>query len=94
MFKPWFFGVSIVSDTVFNYIVKFKQKSTNIFKSILEIIIYLILIFACFIFNEQIICNSCGLNKNCEEEIIMRSNVEFKTLLIEEVSESEESFSN
>jgi hypothetical protein len=94
LFKPWFFGVSIVSDTVFNYIVKFKQKSTNIFKSILEIIIYLILIFACFIFNEQIICNSCGLNKNCEEEIIMRSNVEFKTLLIEEVSESEESLSN
>ena len=93
LFKPWFYGVTIVSDSLFNNYIENPSKVLNI-KSIIEIIIYLILIFACLIFNEQILCNSCDLSKNCKEEIINRSITEFKSLLIEELSESDDCSSN
>lgn len=48
--------------------------------NIIEIIIYIILIFACLIFNEQIICNFWGLNKNTKKEITNRAKNETKKL--------------
>ena len=48
---------------------------------IITIIIYILLIFQCFIFNEQIICNFCGLNKNTKNEISERSEKETNTIL-------------
>ena len=91
LFKPWFYGVAIAIDSLYENINE-NHKQLLSFKSIFEIIIYFILIFACLIFNEQIICNLCELNRNCEVEIINRSNLEFKSLYKEELSDVDSYF--
>ena len=48
--------------------------------NIIEIIIYIILIFACLIFNEQIICNFWELSKNTKKEIMNRAKNETQNL--------------
>ena len=81
LFKPWFFGITAVMNGLFNCI---HSIIVNLFESQFNIIlitqffIYIILIFACLIFNEQIICNFWGLNKNTKIEIISRATEEIE----------------
>ena len=81
LFKPWFFGITAVMNGLFNcihsIIVNLFEKQFNIIL-ITQFFIYIILIFACLIFNEQIICNFWGLNKNTKIEIISRATEEIE----------------
>ena len=85
LFKPWFFEISNVIKVFFLFI--YKEISEHGFKDIftlensIQIIIFIILIFACLIFNEQIICNFWGLNKNTQKNITNRSLMELKNML-------------
>ena len=77
LFRPWFYGVSAVINGLFLYII-------NIFPNLkIEILfIYIFLIFQCLIFNEQIICNFWGLNKNTKREISKRADMEMESSAI------------
>ena len=58
-----------------------------------DILVFVILIFFCLVFNEQIICNFCGMNDNTKNEISERGNKEINDILIEELDdESSNSF--
>ncbi len=74
LFRPWFYGVSAVINGLFLYII-------NIFPNLkIEILfIYIFLIIQCLIFNEQIICNFWGLNKNTKREISKRADMEMES---------------
>ena len=84
LFKPWSYGITAVINgllTIFHGIfnIIFGQNQFNIFL-LFQIIIYIILFFACLIFNEQIICNFWGLNKYTKEEIINRASLDLKQI--------------
>ncbi len=89
LFKPWFFEISNVITAFFlfiylNIINEISEHSVkNIFtlKNSIQIILFIILIFACLIFNEQIICNFLGLNKNTHNNITTRSLMELIDML-------------
>ena len=83
LFKSWFYEISnvILAFLPFIYlninkISEFGFKNIFILNNIIQIINFIILIFACWIFNEQIICNFWGLNQNTHNNIIMRSHIE------------------
>ena len=84
LFKPWFFEISNVITAFFlfiylniiNEISEHGFKDIFTLKNIIQIIIFIILIFACLIFNEQIICNFWGLNKDTHKNIRTRSMME------------------
>ena len=69
-FSPELFAISDIWDpfSAFVYIcIRYKEKSW--LKIFLNIIGYLIIGIAAFIYNEIIVCNFCGLNENTWEEI-------------------------
>ena len=83
LFKPWAYAITAVINgllTTFNNIfdVIFSNNNFDIFL-LFQIVIYIILFFACLIFNEQIICNFWDLNHNTKEEIINRGVCELET---------------
>ena len=84
LFKPWFFEIQnvISSFLLFIYnIITIKKISKNGFENIfiiIQIINFIILLFACLIFNEQIICNFWRLNNNTFKNIIHRSHIDMK----------------
>ena len=89
LFKPWFFEISNVITAFFlfiylniiNEISEHGFKDIFTLKNIIQIIIFIILIFACLILNEQIICNFWGLNKNTQNNITTRSLMELIDML-------------
>ena len=76
LFKPWFYGVTAVINSLITFLLTTKLTQSNINNNIIIIIIYIILIFQCLIFNEQIICNFWGLNKNTKFKISLRGENE------------------
>ena len=83
LFKPWFFEIqNVISSFLLFIYLTIKKISENGFESIfilnniIQIINFIILLFACLIFNEQIICNFWGLNKNTQNNITTRSLME------------------
>ena len=83
-FKPWAYGITSVINGLLNTVhdilkVIFEKKKFKIFL-LLQIVIYIILIIACLIFNEQIICNFWGLNENTNEEITIRASLDVESV--------------
>ena len=66
---------------IINVISEHGFKDIFTLKNIIQIILFIILIFACLIFNEQIICNFWGLNQNTQKNITTRSLMELKKML-------------
>ncbi len=89
-FKPWYYGTTIIIDTIIFRIISIRKENKD-FK-LYEIFLYIILIFITFIFNEQIICNFWGLNKNTKIEIINRANIDTVKLLNDEELSNEKDF--
>ena len=80
LFKPCCYAITAVINgllNIFNDIfnIIFGQNQFNILL-LFQIIIYIILFFACLVFNEQIICNFWELNKYTKEEIINRAYID------------------
>ena len=85
LFKPWFFEIqNVISSFLLFIYLTIKKISENGFESIfilnniIQIINFIILLFACLIFNEQIICNFWGLNNNTFKNIIHRAHIDMK----------------
>ena len=89
-FKPWYYGTTIIIDTIIFRIICIRKENQN-FK-LYEIFLYIILIFTTFIFNEQIICNFWGLDKNTKIGIINRANIDTVKLLNDEELSIEKDF--
>ena len=90
-FKPWYYGTTIIIDTIIFRIIGIIRKENKDFQ-FFEIFLYIIVIFTTFIFNEQIICNFWGLNKNTKIEIINRANIDTVKLLNDEELFNEKDF--
>ena len=84
LFKPWFYGVSVAVFgfliSIFRFVPEEGYQNINFFRIIFEITIYVLLIFSCLIFNEQIICNLCDLNKGTKNAITERSKRELRLI--------------
>lgn len=91
-FKPWFYGVFSPIYGLLNTIYMIFTSNEEMNVNIIEIIIYIILIFACLIFNEQIICNFWELSKNTKKEIMNRAKNETQNLQ-QEISMTNTDFS-
>ena len=87
VFKPWFYGISTVITAVWTFLFSISPWSKNkpkIIHSIFQSIIYFFLIFACLIFNEQIICNFWELDKNTKNKIEERASREIYQIELSE----------
>ena len=92
-FKPWFFGITLAINALIYQFRIFSQKKNFKIYCFFDILVFVILIFFCLVFNEQIICNFCGMNDNTKNEISERGNKEINDILIEELDdESSNSF--
>ena len=80
-FRPWFFITSIVIEHISFVFIRNLFDENKLLQFIISIIIMLIELFFCFIFNEQIICYICGFNKNTKEEICKRGMTEINELI-------------
>ena len=85
LFKPWFFEIqNVISSFLLFIYLTIKKISENgfenifILNNIIQIINFIILLFACLIFNEQIICNFWRLNNNTFKNIIHRAHIDMK----------------
>ena len=98
LFKPWAYAITAVINgllTTFNDILNVILKINNFDILLLfQIVIYIILFFACLIFNEQIICNFWGLNKNTKEEIIFRASIDLEMADIDKIDLEENEINN
>ena len=89
LFKPWFYGTTIIVNTIIFRIINILTKNNKTKFHLYEIFIYIILILTTFIFNEQIICNFWGLNIDTKKEIINRSEKDTYNLLKYETNSSD-----
>ena len=65
-------------DKLFQYTLKPETFTENIFKSILQIFIFILLIIGICIHNEIIIINRCGLNEYTKNKIAQKGEEDFK----------------
>ena len=79
------FNKSVISESlagsIYEIINFFKEKenmshSTNIFVSIIEIILVILIAIGTLIYEEIIVINKCGLGKNVRESIIERGFID------------------
>ena len=69
-FSPELFAISDIWDPFSDFIfITIINDEKNWLKILLNVIGYLIIGIAAFIYNEIIVCNFCGLNENTREEI-------------------------
>jgi len=77
-FSPEVFAISdIISpylSMIYSWIIK---KETNPIKLVFYSVGYIIIIIASFIYNEIIVCNFCGLNKNTWKAIVKKANDDY-----------------
>ena len=86
-FQPCVYSVSAVTNGLLYSIYEILFETFNYYL-LIQIFIYLILIFACLVFNEQIICNFWNLNFNTNKDIERRAI--FDLNLINEIDKSDE----
>ena len=77
--------ISSIINWIFNYFIT-KNKEETTLNLILQGIGYFIILFSTLIYNEFIIFNFCGLNKNTIKNISERSNIEEIELNMERLS--------
>ena len=87
-FKPWFFGITLAINALIYQFRIFSQKKNSMIYCFFDILVFVILIFFCLVFNEQIICNFWGMNDNTKNEISERGNKEINDILIEELDDA------
>ena len=78
-FSPEVFAISDIISPFLSWItgVIEKRDNLNVIKSIFDCIGYIIIIIGSFIYNEIIVCNFWGLNKNTWKAIVKKANEDY-----------------
>ena len=83
-FSPILFFVTDIIYYLLYWIINISQKEYSIPKVILKTIVFFILILSALIYNEIIILNFCGLNKNTKKCLQERQNQDLSLIEIED----------
>ena len=76
-FSPELFAISDIFSPLFSFIALCIQtKETNTIKISLNVLGYLIIALASFLYNEIIVCNFCGLNENTWKAIDKKAYID------------------
>ena len=77
-FSPELFAISDIFSPLFSFIALcIEIHETNVVKIILNVLGYLIIAVASFIYNELIVCNFCGFNENTWKAIDKKAQDDF-----------------
>ena len=78
MFSPELFAISDIFSPLFSFIAQWiRVKEKNGLKIFLFVLGYLIIALGAFIYNELIVCNFCGFNKNTWKAIDQKAYDDF-----------------
>ena len=81
-FTPCHFNISESISKIITAIIHNTFKEFSVIEKIIISILFIIILFSAFIYNEVIIINVCKLNKNTKKYILMRQTTETEEILL------------